>query len=84
MYKAPTTVVVHGNCLSTEDIEQIKLLIHEFTTSCLIPHIEKLITILHSSMADRKGVSKSIFSATKRWFTPNRPGASSVAVDNIS
>lgn len=74
---------IHGSCLSTEDVEQVKLLIYEFTKSCLLPYIEKQIQSLNDIVSNKKGVSKSLFSATKRWFSPNKPGASSVAVNNL-
>ncbi|XP_056646298.1 trafficking protein particle complex subunit 8 [Diorhabda sublineata] len=73
----------HGVCLTTDDVEQIKLLIYEFSRSCLMPYIEKQIHSLNDTVSNKKGVSKSLFSATKRWFSPNKPGASSVAVNNL-
>ncbi|KAJ8941445.1 hypothetical protein NQ318_016077 [Aromia moschata] len=81
--KNPAKFVQHGNCLSTDDVEQIKLLIYEFIKSCLLPYIEKQMSILNDIVSNKKGVSKSLFSATKRWFSPNKPGASSVAVNNL-
>ncbi|KAJ8926890.1 hypothetical protein NQ314_020741 [Rhamnusium bicolor] len=81
--KNPAKQQPHGNCLSTEDVEQVKLLIYEFTRSCLLPYIEKQIVILNDIVSNKKGMSKSLFSATKRWFSPNKPGASSVAVNNL-
>ncbi|EFA11313.1 trafficking protein particle complex subunit 8 [Tribolium castaneum] len=73
----------HGLCLSTEDVEQVKLFLHEFTKTCLLPYIEKQIHQLSDVISNKKGVSRSLFSATKRWFNPNKPGASSVAVNNL-
>ncbi|KAJ8923650.1 hypothetical protein NQ315_010230 [Exocentrus adspersus] len=75
--------VPHGSYLSTEDVEQVKLLILEFTRSCLLPYIEKQLVILNDVVSNKKGMSKSLFSATKRWFSPNKPGAGSVAVNNL-
>lgn len=69
-------VGVHGACLLMEDIENIKRLVQEFGTKSLIPYAEKLVMQLTETLANKKGVSRSIFSATKRWFTPNKPGAS--------
>ncbi|KAB0801109.1 hypothetical protein PPYR_05463 [Photinus pyralis] len=62
----------HGMCLTTEDVEQIKLFIHEFCTRALLPDTERQIQFLTDSVLNKKGVSKSLFSATKRWFTPNK------------
>ncbi|KAK5639608.1 hypothetical protein RI129_012100 [Pyrocoelia pectoralis] len=63
---------IHGMCLTTEDVEQVKLFIHEFCTRALLPYIERQIQFLTESVLNKKGVSKSLFSATKRWFTPNK------------
>lgn len=40
---ATTLSVVHGACLTTDDIEQLKLLIHEFCLRSLLPYVEKQI-----------------------------------------
>ncbi|CAH1982606.1 unnamed protein product [Acanthoscelides obtectus] len=74
---------VHGACLSSEDVDQLKLLVYEFSRSCLLPYVEKQIATLSDVISNKKGMSKSLFSATKRWFSPNKPGASSVAVNNL-
>ncbi|KAF5284757.1 hypothetical protein FQA39_LY04482 [Lamprigera yunnana] len=63
---------VHGLCLTTEDVEQIKLFIHEFCTRGLLPYIERQVHSITENVITKKGVSKSLFSATKRWFTPNK------------
>lgn len=70
-------------CLTTEDVEQIKLLIHEFCTRALLPHVERQIQNLTEIVSNKKGVSKSLFSATKRWFTPNKIGGNNNG-NNIS
>lgn len=67
---------IHGNCLSVNDVESIKTLITEFCTKSLIPYVEKLIQNLTEQISSKKGVRSSLFSATKRWFTPSKPGAS--------
>lgn len=71
--------VFHGVCLTTEDVEQIKLLVYEFCTRALLPYVEKQIKLLTDFVANKKGVSKSLFSATKRWFAPNKPGSSAAS-----
>nr|XP_023020027.1 trafficking protein particle complex subunit 8 [Leptinotarsa decemlineata] len=81
--KIPPKPKNHGACLSSDDVEQVKLLVYEFAKSCLLPYIEKQILVLNDVVSNKKGVSKSIFSATKRWFSANKPGASSVAVNNL-
>lgn len=73
----------HGLCLSTDDVEQVKMLVYEFTKSCLIPYIEKQLSQLNEHISNKKGVSKSLFSATKRWFSPNKPGLSTATINNL-
>lgn len=71
---------IHGNCLSVNDVENLKTLLLDFCTKSLIPYVEKLIQNLTEQISSKKGVSRSLFSATKRWFTPSKPGASSTGV----
>lgn len=66
----------HGLCLGAEDMENIKNLMMDFTKLCLMPYVEKQIQILSENISNKKGVSRSFLSATKRWFNPNKPGAS--------
>lgn len=73
---------LHGGCLSTNDVEQVKMLISEFSIHALLPYIERQIQQLSESVANKKGVSRSLFTATKRWFSPNKPGAT-VPVNNL-
>ncbi|CAG9759362.1 unnamed protein product [Ceutorhynchus assimilis] len=73
----------HGVCLSVDDIEQIKAMIYELTKLCLIPYLEKQLAILNDCVANKKGMSKSLLSATKRWFTANKPTASTTSVNNL-
>ncbi|KAL1493024.1 hypothetical protein ABEB36_011167 [Hypothenemus hampei] len=73
----------HGNCLSMDDVEQIKMLIYEFAKSCLLPYVEKQISILHEAVANKKGVSKSLLTATKRWFSASKPNTNALAVNNL-
>lgn len=73
--ESPSSNALHGMCLTTSDVEQIKLLIHEFCTRALLPYVERQIQNLTEIVSNKKGVSKSLFSATKRWFTPSKAGA---------
>lgn len=74
--------MVHGCCLSTNDVEEVKLFIHEFCTRALLPYVERQIQNISESVSNKKGVSRSLFSATKRWFSPNKPG-STIPVNNV-
>ncbi|XP_066254836.1 trafficking protein particle complex subunit 8 [Euwallacea similis] len=81
--KKDTKTWSHGSCLSVDDVEQIKALVFEFTKSCLLPYIEKQLVALNEAVANKKGVSKSLFSATKRWFGTSKPNSNMTAVNNL-
>ncbi|KPJ16736.1 hypothetical protein RR48_10335 [Papilio machaon] len=65
---------VHGAALNTNDIEAIKKFLHEYASKALLPYLEKQISHLSEVVANRKGVSRSLLSATKRWFATGKPG----------
>ncbi|KAM3876034.1 trafficking protein particle complex subunit 8 [Diretmus argenteus] len=58
----------HGACLTLNDHDRIRQFIQEFTFRGLLPHIEKNIRQLNDQLVSRKGLSRSLFSATKKWF----------------
>lgn len=64
----------HGGRLSTEDLERLKLMISEFCLKSLLPYVERQIFLLNDLISNKKGVSRSLFSATKRWFGTSKPG----------
>ncbi|XP_053984906.1 trafficking protein particle complex subunit 8 [Hylaeus volcanicus] len=64
----------HGARLSTQDLERLRTLITEFCLKSLIPYVEKQIGLLNDVISNKKGVSRSLFSATRRWFGTNKPG----------
>ncbi|XP_076164861.1 trafficking protein particle complex subunit 8 homolog l(3)76BDm isoform X3 [Ptiloglossa arizonensis] len=64
----------HGARLSTQDLERLRTLITEFCLKSLFPYVEKQIGLLNDVISNKKGVSRSLFSATKRWFGTNKPG----------
>ncbi|KAK0178253.1 hypothetical protein PV328_002222 [Microctonus aethiopoides] len=73
---SPTRPIAqHGTRLSTHDLDGIRKLITEFCLKSLFPYVEKQIGILNDVISNKKGVSRSLFSATKRWFGTNKPGA---------
>lgn len=65
----------HGIWLSAADIDNLKHFVQDFTIRSLIPFVERQIISLSDSVANKKGVSRSLLSATKRWFVTNKPGA---------
>uniref|UniRef100_A0AAX7V4W5 Trafficking protein particle complex 8 n=1 Tax=Astatotilapia calliptera TaxID=8154 RepID=A0AAX7V4W5_ASTCA len=58
----------HGACLTLNDHDYIRQFIQEFTFRGLLPHIEKTIRQLNDQLVSRKGLSRSLFTATKKWF----------------
>uniref|UniRef100_A0A3B5A3T8 Trafficking protein particle complex 8 n=1 Tax=Stegastes partitus TaxID=144197 RepID=A0A3B5A3T8_9TELE len=69
----------HGACLTLNDHDHIRQFIQEFTFRGLLPHIEKNIRQLNDQLVSRKGLSRSLFTATKKWF-----GGGKVPEKNIS
>ncbi|XP_011502697.1 PREDICTED: trafficking protein particle complex subunit 8 [Ceratosolen solmsi marchali] len=72
----------HGVRLSTKDLEKLKLMMSDFCLKSLLPYVEKQISLLNDLISNKKGVSKSLFSATKRWFGTNKPGVPGSAPAN--
>ncbi|XP_005180658.1 trafficking protein particle complex subunit 8 [Musca domestica] len=66
----------HGQCLNAMDVENIKHFVQDYAVRALIPYVEHLVGILTEAVTNKKGVSKSLLSATKRWFVTSKPGAS--------
>ncbi|XP_066533154.1 trafficking protein particle complex subunit 8 isoform X2 [Hoplias malabaricus] len=73
---APTT---HGSCLTLNDHDRIRQFIQEFTFRGLLPHVEKNIRQLNDQLVSRKGLSRSLFSATKKWFGGGKVPEKSIA-----
>lgn len=72
---SPTHVTPqHGARLSIEDLERLKLMMSEFCLKSLLPYVERQISLLNDLISNKKGVSRSLFSATKRWFGTSKPG----------
>ncbi|RZF40599.1 hypothetical protein LSTR_LSTR007482 [Laodelphax striatellus] len=76
--------VQHGACLTTSDLDQIRQMINEFCVNALLPHIEVHIAQLSFIISNKKGVSRSLLSATKRWFGSNKPGTQTNALPPTS
>lgn len=72
---SPTHIATHyGARLESQDLERLKMLISEFCFKSLLPYVEKQISLLNDLISNKKGVSRSLFSATKRWFGTSKPG----------
>ncbi|XP_018410817.1 PREDICTED: trafficking protein particle complex subunit 8 isoform X2 [Nanorana parkeri] len=70
--KKNVTGTPHGTCLALTDHDRIRQFIQEFTFRGLIPHIEKTVRQLNDQLISRKGLSRSLFSATKKWFSGSK------------
>ncbi|XP_026758904.2 trafficking protein particle complex subunit 8 [Galleria mellonella] len=75
---ADYTTEVHGAALNANDIEAIKKFLQEYASKSLLPYLEKQISQLSEAVANRKGVSRSLLSATKRWFGTGKGGNTTV------
>ncbi|XP_031431148.1 trafficking protein particle complex subunit 8 isoform X2 [Clupea harengus] len=65
---SPAPSGTHGAWLTLTDHDRIRQFIQEFTFRGLLPHVEKNIRQLNDQLVSRKGLSRSLFSATKKWF----------------
>ncbi|CAK1539980.1 unnamed protein product [Leptosia nina] len=68
----------HGTALNSNDVEAINKFLQDYASKALLPHIEKQIAQLTEVVANKKGVSRSLLSATKRWFTTGKSGTTTV------
>ncbi|XP_043471497.1 trafficking protein particle complex subunit 8 [Leptopilina heterotoma] len=78
-----TTSVSHGTRLSLDDLERLKFMMSEFYLKSLLPYVERQIGLLNDVISNKKGVSRSLFSATKRWFGTSKPGVPGAVPANI-
>ncbi|XP_053954695.1 trafficking protein particle complex subunit 8 [Anastrepha ludens] len=69
---------VHGSCLNSMDVENLRHFVQDYTVRALIPYAEQLVALLAEAITNKKGVSKSLLSATKRWFVSSKPGSNSI------
>ncbi|CAL1544174.1 unnamed protein product [Lymnaea stagnalis] len=58
----------HGMCLSPSDHDRLRIFMHEFVVRALIPWAERQMKLLNEQLTSRKGMHRSFFSATKKWF----------------
>lgn len=68
----------HGTYLTPGDIDNLRHFIQDYTIRSLIPYVERQVLSLNDAVANKKGVSRSLLSATKRWFVTNKPGVNTV------
>ncbi|CAG5114906.1 unnamed protein product [Candidula unifasciata] len=58
----------HGMCLTPSDLDRLRIFMHEFVVRALIPWAERQMKHLNEQLISRKGIHRSFFSATKKWF----------------
>lgn len=76
----PGTPQHHGGCLTSSDVDRLRIFVHEFCVRSLIPHTERQIRHLNDVVTNRSR-SKSLLSATRRWLVGNKsPGAATNSV----
>ncbi|XP_051160740.1 trafficking protein particle complex subunit 8 [Leptopilina boulardi] len=78
-----TTTIQHGTRLSLDDLERLKFMMSEFYLKSLLPYVERQIGLLNDVISNKKGVSRSLFSATKRWFGTSKPGVPGSVPANV-
>nr|XP_014088536.1 trafficking protein particle complex subunit 8 [Bactrocera oleae] len=59
----------HGGCLNAMDVENLRHFVQDYTVRALIPYAEQMVAVLAEAITNKKGVSKSLLSATKRLFS---------------
>ncbi|XP_054714525.1 trafficking protein particle complex subunit 8-like [Uloborus diversus] len=69
----------HGLCLTLSDMDRIKCFVQEFCIQGLIPFIEKQVRSLNEQVANRKGIHRTIFGVTKKFFGNKQPGSQNPA-----
>ncbi|XP_005105619.1 trafficking protein particle complex subunit 8 [Aplysia californica] len=73
----------HGMCLTPSDLDRLRIFMHEFVVRALIPWAERQMKMLSEQLTSRKGIHRSIFSATKKWFG-NKPSGAIPASQNTT
>ncbi|CAH8861945.1 unnamed protein product [Trichobilharzia szidati] len=59
----------HGQHLTQADRDRIRMFVYDFSVRALLPWVEKTMRNLNDQIAHRMRLSRSFFSATKKFFT---------------
>ncbi|CAG7661317.1 unnamed protein product [Allacma fusca] len=70
--------LIRGKCFTQKDMQNVQIAVNEFIGKSLLPYVERQAKVMHESILNRRGVSKSFFSATKRLFGTGAKTASSI------
>lgn len=65
----------HAMCLNEDDVSRIKNMVLSFVVDALLPFVETQMQYLNEMVSNKKGVSKSFFNTTKRWFGTSKPSS---------
>ncbi|XP_014675931.1 PREDICTED: trafficking protein particle complex subunit 8-like [Priapulus caudatus] len=72
----------HGICLTLSDHDRLRIFVHEFCVRGLLPYVERQIRTLNDQLMSRKGIHRSLFSATKKWFGGSKPVTQGLNLQN--
>ncbi|KRZ69811.1 Trafficking protein particle complex subunit 8 [Trichinella papuae] len=74
--------VVRGQCLTEQDVEQVRAFLLQFCNKGLVPYVERQMKMLNEQVSSRKRIGKSLINVTKKWLSgnssPNLMASSSV------
>ncbi|KAF6772267.1 hypothetical protein AHF37_08723 [Paragonimus kellicotti] len=68
-FLSPRLYQPHGVGLSQSDLDRIRMFVYDFVVRCLIPWVEQTMRGLNEQIAHRMRLSRSFFSATKKFFS---------------
>lgn len=60
---------LHGQYLTVSDHDRLRIFVNEMAVRGLIPHIERSIRALTDQVNSKKGIQRTLYSATKKWFS---------------
>uniref|UniRef100_A0A7M5V1Y5 Trafficking protein particle complex subunit 8 n=2 Tax=Clytia hemisphaerica TaxID=252671 RepID=A0A7M5V1Y5_9CNID len=80
----PIRRMERGQCMTLVDQDKIKAFVYEFAVRGLLPHIEKLMRNLSEQILNRRGLHKSLFNVTKKWFGGNKTQGGTIGSSSSS
>ncbi|KFD61595.1 hypothetical protein M514_04171 [Trichuris suis] len=85
MYGLNKTSTRPSRFLTESDVTRLKVFVNEFSTRGLIPYVERQLKFFNDVVSSRKGIGKSLLSATKKWLSgSSAPNLSSLVVSSSS
>ncbi|CDW56355.1 Trafficking protein particle complex subunit 8 [Trichuris trichiura] len=74
-----------GRCLTESDVARLKVFVNEFCTRGLVPYVERQLKFFNDVVSSRKGIGKSLLSATKKWLSgSSAPNLSSLVASSTA